>query len=93
LNAQPNQTKNYNEINVSSDIEVDEDADGVCNGDAPSGGPSGCIGIDVCPGTPFGEDVDADGCSQLQFGMCAVLLVLHRIIHFSKFLGGRCKYN
>jgi len=32
-----------------SDMQVDEDKDGVCSPDAPSGGLSGCTGTDNCP--------------------------------------------
>ncbi len=49
-----------------SDQQVDEDYDGVCDEDAQSGGPSGCVGKDSCPGTPHGEDVDSMGCSWAQ---------------------------
>ena len=46
-----------------SDQQVDEDFDGVCNEDAQSAGPSGCIGKDSCPSTPYGDDIDSMGCS------------------------------
>ena len=54
------------DTNGCSDSRVDEDGDGVCNPDAPSGGPSGCTGSDQCPDTPAGDSVDASGCSATQ---------------------------
>jgi hypothetical protein len=46
-----------------SDAQVDGDGDGICTPDAPSGGPSGCIGTDNCPidANPLQEDFDMDG--------------------------------
>ena len=54
------------DTNGCSDSRVDKDGDGVCNPDAPSGGPSGCTGSDQCPGTPAAASVDASGCSLTQ---------------------------
>ena len=54
------------DANGCSDAQVDDDADGVCDPGAPSGGPSGCTGSDACPGTPAGEAVDANGCTPTQ---------------------------
>jgi hypothetical protein len=46
-----------------SDAQVDGDGDGFCDPDAPSSGPSGCIGSDNCPDDPNAgqEDGDQDG--------------------------------
>jgi len=46
-----------------SDDQVDPDGDGICNPDAPSGGPSACTGSDNCPydDNPDQEDLDDDG--------------------------------
>ncbi len=53
--------------NGCADYQVDEDADGVCDPGAPSGGPSGCTLVpdDDCPGTGA-EPVDANGCADSQ---------------------------
>ena len=40
-----------------SDVQVDADGDGVCDLDATSGGPSECIGVDVCVDTSIPESV------------------------------------
>ncbi|MCH8815268.1 MAG: hypothetical protein IH957_09275, partial [Chloroflexi bacterium] len=52
--------------NGCSDSQVDNDADGVCDPSASSGGPSGCTDSDLCPGTPAATPVDANGCSDAQ---------------------------
>jgi CSLREA domain-containing protein len=46
-----------------SDSQVDPDSDGLCSASAPSGGPSGCTGIDNCPSVANanGQSADADG--------------------------------
>ncbi len=49
------------DVNGCADSEVDEDGDGICNPNAPSQGPSGCVGIDNCPLTPNVGQEDADG--------------------------------
>lgn len=46
-----------------SDQQVDEDSDGICDENAPSDGPSNCLGKDICPSTILGKIVDGDGCS------------------------------
>ncbi|MBI1885145.1 MAG: hypothetical protein HYS09_02325 [Chloroflexi bacterium] len=48
------------DANGCSDSQVDSDGDGVCDPDAPSAGPSGCVGADACPTTP--GLVDRQGC-------------------------------
>ena len=40
-----------------SDVQVDADGDGVCDLEAASGGPSECIGVDVCVDTSIPESV------------------------------------
>jgi hypothetical protein len=55
------------DANGCSQSQVDNDADGVCNSGAPSGGPPpACSGSDDCPGTPTGETVATNGCAQSQ---------------------------
>ncbi len=50
-----------------ADAQVDADGDGVCNSFAPSAGPSGCTGQDLCPtGTDPDDPVDPNGCSDIQ---------------------------
>ena len=50
-----------------ADAQVDADGDGVCNSFAPSAGPSGCTGQDLCPtGTDPDDPVDPNGCSDVQ---------------------------
>ena len=49
--------------NGCSDAQVDQDGDGICDPNAPSSGPSNCIGEDNCPSiaNTGQEDADADG--------------------------------
>jgi hypothetical protein len=49
------------DANGCSDAQVDADGDTVCDPGAVSGGPSGCIGSDNCPGTPNAGQGDFDG--------------------------------
>ena len=43
-----------------SDLQVDKDGDGICNGGAPSAGPSACSGSDNCIGTANADQADTD---------------------------------
>jgi len=52
--------------NGCTDQQVDEDFDGICNEDAPSDGPSNCVGKDQCPGSASGIIIDSNGCSWAQ---------------------------
>jgi hypothetical protein len=48
------------DVHGCSDAQVDGDGDGICDPDAPSGGPSACTGIDAFPDDPS-ESGDNDG--------------------------------
>jgi len=50
------------DVSGCSDAQVDSDGDGVCSVTAPSGGPSGCTGLDGCPATAA-PPVSSGGCS------------------------------
>ena len=52
--------------NGCTDQQVDEDFDGICNQDAPSDGPSNCVGRDQCPGSLSGIIIDSNGCGWAQ---------------------------
>ena len=52
--------------NGCTDQQVDEDFDGICNQDAPSNGPSDCVGRDQCPGSLSGIIIDSNGCGWAQ---------------------------
>lgn len=41
--------------------QVDRDSDGICDPDAPSGGPANCSGSDNCPDLPNPDQEDVDG--------------------------------
>jgi len=49
------------DLNGCSDSQVDSDGDGFCDPDAPSNGPSGCIGTDNCPDSDLSATIIIDG--------------------------------
>jgi uncharacterized repeat protein (TIGR01451 family) len=48
------------DANGCADAQVDSDGDGFCDAGAPSGGPSGCGGLDNCPVLVNPQQLDAD---------------------------------
>jgi hypothetical protein len=49
------------DANGCSQNQVDPDGDGICSAGAPSGGPTGCTGVDNCPNVNNPGQADADG--------------------------------